>query len=45
VNLSFDDKAEDAANFYASIFKNSKILNVARYTADGAKASGKPPAS
>lgn len=29
--LWFDGKAEEAANFYASIFKNSKILHVARY--------------
>jgi predicted 3-demethylubiquinone-9 3-methyltransferase (glyoxalase superfamily) len=29
--LWFDSKAEEAANFYISIFKNSKILNVARY--------------
>ncbi len=29
--LWFDDKAEEAANFYASIFKNSKITNVSRY--------------
>src|SRR5258708_14265283 len=29
--LWFDDKAEEAANFYTSIFKNSKILNMARY--------------
>src|SRR6202023_1931954 len=29
--LWFDSKAEEAANFYTSIFKNSKILNVARY--------------
>ena len=29
--LWFDGKAEEAANFYTSIFKNSKILNVARY--------------
>ena len=29
--LWFDDKAEDAANFYVSIFKNSKIENVSRY--------------
>jgi len=28
--LWFDDKAEEAMNFYASIFKNSKILNVTR---------------
>ncbi len=29
--LWFDGKAEEAANFYISIFKNSKILHVARY--------------
>lgn len=29
--LWFDSNAEEAANFYTSIFKNSKILNVARY--------------
>ena len=29
--LWFDGKAEEAANFYTSIFKNSKILSIARY--------------
>jgi predicted 3-demethylubiquinone-9 3-methyltransferase (glyoxalase superfamily) len=29
--LWFDGKAEEAANFYVSIFKNSKILNISRY--------------
>jgi predicted 3-demethylubiquinone-9 3-methyltransferase (glyoxalase superfamily) len=29
--LWFDREAEEAANLYTSIFKNSKILNVARY--------------
>ncbi len=29
--LWFDGNAEEAANHYVSIFKNSKILNVARY--------------
>jgi predicted 3-demethylubiquinone-9 3-methyltransferase (glyoxalase superfamily) len=29
--LWFDANAEQAANFYVSIFKNSKILEVARY--------------
>ncbi len=29
--LWFNDKAEDAANFYVSIFNNSKIVNMARY--------------
>ena len=29
--LWFDDKADEAANFYASLFKNSKIGSVHRY--------------
>jgi predicted 3-demethylubiquinone-9 3-methyltransferase (glyoxalase superfamily) len=29
--LWFDDKAEEAMNFYVSIFKNSKVGNVTRY--------------
>jgi predicted 3-demethylubiquinone-9 3-methyltransferase (glyoxalase superfamily) len=29
--LWFDDQAEEAATFYVSLFKNSKLLNVARY--------------
>ena len=29
--LWFDSNAEEAANFYTSIFRNSKILNIARY--------------
>jgi predicted 3-demethylubiquinone-9 3-methyltransferase (glyoxalase superfamily) len=29
--LWFDDKAEEAAKFYVSIFKNSKMGNVSRY--------------
>ena len=29
--LWFDQNAEEAANFYISIFKNSKILGVSRY--------------
>jgi predicted 3-demethylubiquinone-9 3-methyltransferase (glyoxalase superfamily) len=40
--LWFDDQAEEAVNFYVSIFQNSKILNVARYGEAGAKASGRP---
>jgi len=28
--LWFDGKAEDAANFYVSVFKNSRILNITR---------------
>jgi predicted 3-demethylubiquinone-9 3-methyltransferase (glyoxalase superfamily) len=29
--LWFDGKAEEAMNFYVSIFKNSKVLSVSRY--------------
>ena len=29
--LWFDNQAEEAANFYVSIFKNSKILTISRY--------------
>jgi predicted 3-demethylubiquinone-9 3-methyltransferase (glyoxalase superfamily) len=29
--LWFDNKAEEAANFYVSVFKNSKILGIHRY--------------
>ena len=29
--LWFDDKAEEAANFYVSIFKNSRIIDVRRH--------------
>ena len=40
--LWFDDKAEEAANFYVSIFKNSKIRTTTRYGEEGAKVSGRP---
>ncbi|MGA8105429.1 MAG: VOC family protein [Nitrososphaeraceae archaeon] len=33
--LWFDDKAEEAATFYASVFKNSKIGDVTRYGTEG----------
>jgi predicted 3-demethylubiquinone-9 3-methyltransferase (glyoxalase superfamily) len=33
--LWFDNNAEEAANFYISVFKNSKVLNVARYSDAG----------
>ena len=29
--LWFDNQAEEAANYYVSIFKNSKILSISRY--------------
>lgn len=33
-NLWFDGNAEDAANFYASVFPDSRVVNVARAVAD-----------
>ncbi len=43
--LWFDTQAEEAAHFYTSIFKNSKIVTVARYGKAAAKGSGKPEGS
>jgi len=39
--LWFDDKAEEAANFYTSVFQNSKVTNISRYgdAAPGPKGS------
>ena len=33
--LWFDGQAEEAANFYVSVFKNSKITHIQRYTEAG----------
>lgn len=33
--LWFDDNAEEAVNFYTSIFKNAKVGNVTRYVKEG----------
>lgn len=38
--LWFNDQAEEAANLYVSIFKNSKIKHVSRYP-EGSPAAGK----
>lgn len=40
--LWYDDKAEEAANFYVSIFKNSKIGRTTRYDEQSSKAAGRP---
>jgi predicted 3-demethylubiquinone-9 3-methyltransferase (glyoxalase superfamily) len=40
--LWFDDKAEEAANFYVSLIKNSKMGSITRYGEEGAEASGRP---
>ena len=43
--LWFDHQAEEAANFYVSVFKNSRIINVARYGEAGAEVSGRTQGS
>jgi predicted 3-demethylubiquinone-9 3-methyltransferase (glyoxalase superfamily) len=40
--LWFDSNAEEAVNFYASIFKNSKIGKTSRYGEAGYEIHGKP---
>jgi predicted 3-demethylubiquinone-9 3-methyltransferase (glyoxalase superfamily) len=39
-NLWFDTEAEEAAEHYVSIFPNSRILDVARYTEAGPRPAG-----
>jgi predicted 3-demethylubiquinone-9 3-methyltransferase (glyoxalase superfamily) len=43
--LWFDNNGEEAAKFYTSIFKNSRIKNIARYGDAAAKAAGRPKGS
>jgi predicted 3-demethylubiquinone-9 3-methyltransferase (glyoxalase superfamily) len=43
--LWFDDKAEEAVNYYLSIFPNSKIESIARYGKEGAAVSERPAGS
>lgn len=43
--LWFNDQAEEAAQFYVSIFPNSKIRSVSRYDEAGAQVSGRPAGS
>ncbi len=43
--LWFDDQAEEAANFYVSIFPNARILDIARYGQAAARVAGKPEGS
>jgi len=38
--LWFNDNAEEAMNFYISIFKNSKALNISRYLEDSRRPKG-----
>jgi predicted 3-demethylubiquinone-9 3-methyltransferase (glyoxalase superfamily) len=43
--LWFDTQAEEAANFYVSLFRNAEIVSVSRYGEDSARASGRPEGS
>jgi predicted 3-demethylubiquinone-9 3-methyltransferase (glyoxalase superfamily) len=40
-HLWFNDQAEEAARFYVSIFKNSRIRQISRYGGAGARVSGR----
>jgi predicted 3-demethylubiquinone-9 3-methyltransferase (glyoxalase superfamily) len=44
-HLWFNDNAEEAVNFYVSIFKNSKIGIVKRYDKAGSVVAGRPEGS
>ncbi len=39
-NLWFDTEAEEAAAFYTSVFPNSRVVNVARYSEAGPREAG-----
>jgi predicted 3-demethylubiquinone-9 3-methyltransferase (glyoxalase superfamily) len=43
--LWFDSQAEEAANFYVSIFKNARIREASRYDEAASKVSGRPKGS
>ncbi|HWN08590.1 MAG TPA: VOC family protein [Pyrinomonadaceae bacterium] len=43
--LWFDNNAEEAANFYVSVFKNSKLGHISHYGEAGEKVSGQPKGS
>ena len=43
--LWFDHQAEEAANFYTSVFKNSKVGRILRYDEASAKGAGRPVGS
>jgi predicted 3-demethylubiquinone-9 3-methyltransferase (glyoxalase superfamily) len=40
--LWFDNTAEEAANFYVSVFRNARLGAISRYGKEGAAASGQP---
>jgi predicted 3-demethylubiquinone-9 3-methyltransferase (glyoxalase superfamily) len=44
-NLWFDDQAEDAARFYTSLFKDSRVGEIARYDRAAAEVANRPEGS
>lgn len=44
-HLWFDTQAEEAADFYVSLFENSRILNIVHYPQAAVEVSGKPAGS
>jgi predicted 3-demethylubiquinone-9 3-methyltransferase (glyoxalase superfamily) len=44
-HLWFDTQAEEAARFYVSLFKNSRIKGIARYPKSAEAVAGKPAGS
>lgn len=45
INLWFDKQAEEAANFYTSIFRNSKVGRTSHYGKEGFEIHGMPEGS
>ena len=43
--LWFDNQAEEAAGFYTSVFKKSKLVNITRYGTAGFEVHGRPAGS
>ncbi len=43
--LWFDRQAEEAASFYVSVFKNSRVVGVSRYPKAGQEVHKQPPGS
>jgi predicted 3-demethylubiquinone-9 3-methyltransferase (glyoxalase superfamily) len=43
--LWFDTEAEEAAKFYCSVFKNSRVVKISRYVNEGQEIHGKPAGS
>jgi len=44
-HLWFEDNAEEAAKFYTSIFRNSRITDITHYGESAAEVSGRPKGS